>query len=178
MKPVKTGHRISKDFVGIDSHMAGSVDQANVSSVEEYFSKLFSRLSEAVPIRFSEVSLGEWKPKANECHQNVDFWIKGHPPHIALRGWLTWGPDDTGRCRFVAHSVVSDRDSLFDITPFVDERMRNTASFLRHVGAEVEFSALKIRYSEVYFPFVSQEEWEHWQLEANLKNVSDEDSGE
>ena len=85
----------------------------------EYTSKLRQRLGEGVVVAPVEVSIGNWKPQPNRCHENVTIWCQNNPDFRAVRGWLYM--DMTGQLDFevfLAHSVIQDSGGKFwDITP-------------------------------------------------------------
>lgn len=84
-----------------------------------YTSAIRQRLDEGVFVLPSRVSIGDWEPQANHCHDNVTFWCNSKPEFQAVRGWLYM--DMSGQFEyevFLAHSVVRDSDGqLWDITP-------------------------------------------------------------
>lgn len=70
--------------------------------------------------------LGGFRGKPSNCHGNVDNWIKLHPHHRAVRGWL-----QTSTCTFNKHSVVeTDLGVLLDITH--RESGRECLTFVEH----------------------------------------------
>lgn len=87
--------------------------------LEELALRLYDRRHEAVLVPFRDCAGPDFTAVEQACHSNVDDWVKGHPEHRAVRGWLvheSWLPQ--GFCRFAAHSVVQDeRGELFDLTP-------------------------------------------------------------
>ena len=79
--------------------------------------ELYARRATATFVPFREVTLGDWSPTVQHCHDNVFKWVEEHPEHAVVHGWLYMG-DQPGVVRFVAHSVVRGEDgALFDITP-------------------------------------------------------------
>jgi hypothetical protein len=114
--------------------------------IEVYFASLFARISKVRDVVFEEVE----SDCANvaDCHANVDRWVVRNPHIKALRGWLTWGVDESGTCYFFAHSVVDDGVRLIDITPMGDPSERPT-KFLIHDGSEKEFDDMRHRQSMV-----------------------------
>lgn len=103
------------------------------------------RNAKVVP--FKTVVLGDWKPVASKCHDNVNTWLRSTPRHSAVRGWVfykecvipTEGSFSVG-CEFTAHSVVRDEKGvLIDITPVPDEKLRSSMRFILHPGNEDVF---------------------------------------
>ncbi|GCA52816.1 hypothetical protein KGO5_05282 [Sinorhizobium sp. KGO-5] len=109
----------------------------------EYERDVCTRAEAGVRVSFIEASIGAWKPKVAECHENVDHWVKHHPGCTAVRGWLayaSYGSDDFG---YTAHSVVRGSDgNLFDITPTIDPEYQR-GRFVIHVGDEQTFLEMK-----------------------------------
>lgn len=85
----------------------------------EYTSALRQRVDEAVVVASVKVSIGDWEPQLNQCHENVTVWCQNNPNFQVVRGWLYM--DMAGQLPyevFLAHSVVRDREGMFwDITP-------------------------------------------------------------
>lgn len=89
------------------------------SEQNEYAANLFARMHEAVNLRWADVEIGNWRPKANDCHANVTELCAHDPTYSPVRGWLYF---DFGgyldRVQFLAHSAVRAPDGmLYDITP-------------------------------------------------------------
>jgi hypothetical protein len=124
-----------------------------------YFGQLLKRKEDAVRVRFLEVESEGWRPCANDCHNNVDEWTVRRPKSRAVRGWLFWEPDETGRYTFMAHSVVEESGRLMDITPIDANTPREGLWFLPHSGNEVEFQAMKTACSCVVYPPITTDEW-------------------
>jgi hypothetical protein len=131
---------------------------------DTYFRELLKRERKAVRVPFKAVSHGEFSPKKNDCHNNVDYWVTHHPQATAVRGWLFWGPDTAGRYNMMAHSMLEEAGTLVDITPIDENTPREGLRFLRHPGSEEEFSAMKLPLSQFFYPFISFEEWPESQL--------------
>jgi hypothetical protein len=53
---------------------------------------------------------------------------------------------------------------LVDITPIDENTSREGLRFLRHHGTEEEFNVIKIPCSQVYYPFMSFDEWRETQV--------------
>ena len=146
------------------------------SDFREYFRQLYQRLNEAVNVPFRRVHLDGWKPSPNKCHGNVDHWVKHRPESKAVRGWIFWPPDETGRCRLMAHSVIQEKSELFDITPIDRNTPREALVFLRHLGTEGEFEPMKTACSEVVYPPVTWEEVHDSQSSAETDEATETDS--
>lgn len=79
--------------------------------------ELYARRETATPAPFRDVAIGDWSPRLQDCHANVEKWVNHHPEHEAVHGWLYMG-DNLHPVRFVSHSVLRGEDGkLFDITP-------------------------------------------------------------
>lgn len=126
---------------------------------DSYFSGLMERESDAERVPFREVSRGDWSPKKNDCHNNVDYWVMHYPEVKAVRGWLFWGPGADGRYHIMAHSVADELGVLVDITPIDENTPRDGLQFLRHLGTEDEFNVLKVPFSQCFYPFMSFDDW-------------------
>ena len=58
----------------------------------------------------------DWEPLMNRCHDNVTSWVKHHPAHKEVRGWMLIdlrSPlmpliGQPQRLELLAHSVVED----------------------------------------------------------------------
>jgi hypothetical protein len=131
---------------------------------DTYFRKLIERESEAVKVPFRAVMCDEGGRKKNDCHNNVDYWVTNHPGVSAVRGWLFSGPGEDGRYNIMAHSVVDEADALVDITPIDESTPREGLRFLQHDGSEEEFNAMKVPFSQIFYPFMSFEEWSESQM--------------
>jgi hypothetical protein len=129
-----------------------------------YFQRLLERVNSAVTVRFREVELREGEIKLNDCHRNVDRWIENHPETKAVRGWPFWPANEAGRYTFMAHSVVEENDQLFDITQLDPNTPREALVFLRHLGTEEDFSAMKTPCATVLYPPFNYDEWHESQL--------------
>lgn len=144
--------------------------QTDITGVEEYFASLFARLGEAKAAAFREVKMPGWEPKLSDCHRNVDFFVERNLGHLAVHGWLTWGPDATGRCLFIAHTLVEQDGELVDITPLDSSTSRDGLMFLRHLGTDAEFGALSIPYSSVWYPLVTFAEMQSVRVAGNSED--------
>ena len=86
-----------------------------------------------------------WTPDENQCHRNVDWWVRANPACKAVRGWVVFDYNQTSlglvpQVLFEAHSVVEQEGgSWVDITP---SRVSQRYPFLRHEGSEDEFVEL------------------------------------
>ncbi len=124
--------------------------QALMETEFEYFSGLVSRYSDAVLVPGYEYA----DARAANCHDNAEVFVKAHPDHSVVRGWLLAGIAFTsGMYRIVAHSVVRRPGALglIDVTP-LSASDRQCYRFLEHRGTEQEFLALKAKFPELYFP--------------------------
>jgi hypothetical protein len=54
----------------------------------------------------------------------------------------------------MAHSVVEDAGVLVDITPIDENTQREGLWFLLHDGSEKEFNAMKVPFSQLFYPFM------------------------
>lgn len=131
---------------------------------DSYFRELLKGESKAAKVPFRTVSHGEFVPKKNDCHNNVDYWVAHHPQTKAVRGWVFWGPGADGRFNIMAHSVVDEYGTLVDITPIDENTPREGLRFLRHLGSAEEFEAMKAPFSQFFYPFISFEEWRESQM--------------
>lgn len=116
----------------------------------------------AASVPFREVRLNGWEPKRNDCHRNVDFWVRHHPEIKPVRGWLFWELNHAGQRLIMAHSILDENGQLVDITPL----RRNGLLFLKHCGTEEEFSAIKTHCAQVSYPPLSFNEWQESQRAA------------
>jgi hypothetical protein len=146
----------------------------------DYFRGLYERVDTAVQVPFRDVALDGGEPKLNSCHDNVNCWLKSHSETRAVRRWLFWKPDETGRCTFMAHSVLDENGQLVDITPLDPNTPRDGLLFLEHLGTEEDFSAMKTQCSQVLYPPLTEAEWHPSQFapleDAMISNCGDRDS--
>jgi hypothetical protein len=93
---------------------------------------------------FRAVSVGKWKAKPKECHENVAYWVKRNPQHQHVRGWLVCNEDF-----LIAHAVVRDPTcaKLVDITPLDHDGPFHGMRFIRHLGSDEEFCEIRKRHS-------------------------------
>jgi hypothetical protein len=129
-----------------------------------YFQQLRERVNSAVRVPFHEVQLKGEEPRLNDCHRNVDCWVKNHPETKAVRGWLFWPPNEAGQYTFMAHSIVDENGQLVDITPLDPNTRREGLVFLKHLGTEEDFSVMKTPCSRVLYPPFTYDEWHDSQL--------------
>jgi hypothetical protein len=106
-----------------------------------YAAGLYARLGELTLLRKVEVSIGDWKPLAKDCHQNATTLYLNRPEYSPVWGWLYF---DFGglldHVRFIAHSAVrAPNGELWDITP-TDVATRYP--FLAAVESEDDYAAL------------------------------------
>ena len=104
----------------------------------EEAARLYARRDQAVRVPFrADPRLA---PRRNECHANVERWLKLHPTHKSVRGWLVLDYREVyghGGYRFFAHSVVEDdAGSRFDVT------VQSPYPFLEIEGDEDDFAML------------------------------------
>lgn len=107
-----------------------------------------------------KVSIGDWTPKPNECHANVNALCARDPQLKAIHGWMIVSEDDTGRCLFEAHSVIEDAGELYDIT-LQDQAVCDAIRFLPHVGTEDKFWQIERVCRQTIYPFVRLREMEN-----------------
>jgi hypothetical protein len=81
----------------------------------DYFRQLHARVGLGIKVPFRSVSFAGWKPERNKCHDNVDYWAKRHAGSAPIRGWIFWPPDETGRCTFMAHSILMESGALIEL---------------------------------------------------------------
>ena len=124
--------------------------------VETYFRSLYERVNEAESVPLRAVECAGWKPEQNQCHNNVIMWVRYDAERSRVRGWLTWGKDEGGKCKLIAHSVVKENGELYDITPIYPDTPR--PSFISHLEADAEFDILLPQYNDVTYPFFTYEE--------------------
>ncbi|MBY5436503.1 hypothetical protein [Rhizobium leguminosarum] len=84
-----------------------------------------------------------WEPKVGGCHDNVDYWVKHHVGHTAVRGWIAYMSGGPDHVVYTAHSVVLGPDGqLFDITPlYHNDDLRGR--FIVHVGDDATFLEMR-----------------------------------
>jgi hypothetical protein len=70
---------------------------------EEYAAEVVARIRDAVTVPVKPVVTGDWTPQPNDCHNNVDAWVRANPGLTAVRGWVI-----DSNCTLAAHSVVRD----------------------------------------------------------------------
>lgn len=86
-----------------------------------------------------------WEPQVSDCHNNVDYWIKHHAGHTAVRGWIYYYGNEPGPVTYTAHSVIRGPDGeLFDITPLHNHNDKQRGHFIPHVGDEATFVAMRM----------------------------------
>jgi hypothetical protein len=104
--------------------------------------ELLRRVPEAQHIGVAEVTMGEWRPREHECHDNVAFWVEPNPGYRHVGGFLYF--DWHGllpTVRFNAHSLVEAPDGkLYEITP---SRASARYPFLRHTGSLEDFQRVE-----------------------------------
>ena len=106
----------------------------------EYAKSLVARRSEGVLAVHRAVSLPEWAPQMNQCHDNVQKWVSATPEHRRVFGYLICDYLDLGFRVVRPHSLVEIEDgTLVDITP---RPIPWQYPFVRHVGSEDEFAEM------------------------------------
>ena len=134
------------------------------SDYSDYFRRLSDRANAAVKVPFREVRLDGEQPKLNDCHGNVDRWVKKHPETEAVRGWLFWGANEAGQYLFMAHSILDENGQLVDITPLDRNTPREGLIFLEHLGTEEDFLEMKSSCAQVLYPPLSVASWQESQV--------------
>jgi hypothetical protein len=81
--------------------------------------RLYERRDEGVMLNWAAVSIGDWHPQHNVCHENVTTWCQNQPNHHVVRGWFYFAFEDLQPyVQFTAHSAVRiENGELYDITP-------------------------------------------------------------
>lgn len=106
-----------------------------------YTAALRERRAEGVVVPHAQVSIGDWEPQSNLCHENVTTWCAANGEFQIVRGWLYL--DLLGQLPyevFLAHSVVRDRNgALWDITPM---QACQQYPFIAATESEDEYAAL------------------------------------
>jgi hypothetical protein len=111
----------------------------NVSlNVDAYFAALHARRYMGEWMLHRKVSRDGWSPKASQCHENVNHWVSLNPALKAVRGWMIVSENESGRCRYEAHSVIEDVGRLYDIT-LRDQSACKGIRFTRHRGSSEKF---------------------------------------
>ena len=108
-----------------------------------------AQLSSAVHVPLRGVSEDEWNPQPQQCHDNVEHWVKSNPDHEGVYGWLlmdfravvVFGAP--GFVDLLPHAVVRDSaQRLVDITPRHELASDDTYPFLLHAGSREDFYRL------------------------------------
>jgi hypothetical protein len=96
------------------------------------------------------------------------MWTDGSRITLKLRLCADgfWPPGLAGHYTFMAHSVLDEKGQLVDITPLDLNTPREGLAFLRHLGTEEDFSAMKTPCSIVLYPPFSYDEWHDSQLQV------------
>lgn len=91
----------------------------STKQITEYAASLFGRRHESANLAWADISIGDWKPMQNQCHENVTTWCTYNTGYEPIRGWLYFDFENKlDYVQFVAHSAVRAPDSmLYDITP-------------------------------------------------------------
>lgn len=114
--------------------------------LQAYAHQLFERRNTAAVIKPADVSIGNWRPRPNHCHENARTWADNHTGVAAVQGWLVMNLGRMGNkhcTRFIAHSVIRDETGeMWDITP-------NAGTFQQYAFLPSEID------EETYFRFES-----------------------
>jgi hypothetical protein len=87
-------------------------------NLQDYIDELVSRIPTAKIVRVEEVTIGEWAPKENLCHDNVKMLCKNNSSYKHIYGWLYSNNSEFGFINFMFHSVAqNEQGELIDITP-------------------------------------------------------------
>jgi hypothetical protein len=127
--------------------------------MEGYFAALHARRYRGEWMLHRKVSRDGWSPVTAGCHENVNHWVSLNPELKAVCGWMIVSEDESGQCRYEAHSVIEDAGRLYDIT-LRDQSACDGIRFLRHNGTAEEFSAVlqcNCRSHFIYPPFTDEE---------------------
>jgi hypothetical protein len=117
---------------------------------------LYARRHEGVVVPFEPQTITSGQPQEHDCHSNTDRYVRDHPDHKSVRGWMIFDYNKTTQgwwpvCRFMAHSVVEAPDGrLFDITP---SQASQRYPFIRHSGPDSEFEAIVLA-GHIHLDFV------------------------
>jgi hypothetical protein len=114
-------------------------------TMADYEADICGRWDNAKKVPFEPASLSGGQPRESKCHENVDTFVRENTNwgYSAVRGWINT-PHLSEGVRLTAHSVVKAPDGrLFDITPFSDERLRDTTRFVPHIGSDECFFTIK-----------------------------------
>jgi len=88
------------------------------------------------------VSLPDWTPQMNQCHDNVRKWVSAMPQHKHVFGYLICDYLPIGHWVVRPHSLVEFEDgTLVDITP---RPIPWQYPFVRHLGSEEEFAEMEV----------------------------------
>ncbi len=102
---------------------------------------LYERINEAIIPKWADISIGEWTPKENLCHENVTTICHHSPSYTPVRGWLYF--DLEGALPYVwfnAHSLVRDDSGImYDITP---SKATQQYPFIEAEESEQEYAEL------------------------------------
>jgi hypothetical protein len=70
--------------------------------------------------------------------------VQANTGSAVVRGWVTYASFGDAGFGLTAHSVVRDPDgSLFDITPLLDDSLRQGMQFIEHDGDLASFDKMK-----------------------------------
>jgi hypothetical protein len=119
------------------------------------------QVAKIVPRQQAALAVGQLL--MNNCHMNAAGWVRAHPSHKAVRGWLIFDLELGGQILgyephfdFLAHTVIEDeKGALFDITPVYDP-LAGTYPFLPHPGPQAEFDEMVDTYNLVRIKLYTQ----------------------
>jgi len=79
---------------------------------------LIPKINSAVILDRATVSVGDWVPKENRCHDNVRTMCKLEPGCEQIYGWLYADLSEFGYVSFMFHSAIKRANGeTYDITP-------------------------------------------------------------
>jgi hypothetical protein len=103
------------------------------SDLNQLAAELYERRHQSVFVPGAIAYIGDWTPAENQCHDNVDFWVKHNPTHGPVHGFLYFS--FAGAMPYVwfnAHCIVrTEDDQLIDITP---SKASQRYPFIEHFG--------------------------------------------
>jgi hypothetical protein len=87
--------------------------------LSNYIRYLFDNRENSIIVPAGEIDGGEWQPRLNDCHNNVDRWCAHNKEFKPARGWLFYDLGyEADFVMFQQHSVLADdKGRLIDITP-------------------------------------------------------------
>jgi hypothetical protein len=125
-------------------HLYGYVPPPS-NALSEHARALYERRDEAIVVPFVSVKDGDWRPTAQDCHENCETWCERHQDHGLVRGWIYVPLAGLAYCRFVAHTVIRrPYGELIDITPTGTIWQSAPYRFLSTIVSRVEYESLVI----------------------------------